>query len=57
MTKRGEVNPVTGITDGKMRTMLKADLRMTWRNTSRKIFLQSVRRKDTNPKTGRPPRQ
>ena len=51
--KRGTINPVTGITDGKMRTMLKSNLRPIWRNTSRKEFIKSVRRKATNPKTGR----
>jgi hypothetical protein len=53
MGKRGEVNPVTGITDGKLRTLLKSNLRPIWRNTSRKVFINSVRRKATNPKTGR----
>lgn len=52
-TKRGQINPVTGITDGKMRTLLKANLRPIWRNTSRKEFIKSVRRKAQNPKTGR----
>jgi len=53
MTKRGQINPVTGITDGKLRTLLKSNLRPIWRNTSRKEFIKSVRRKATNPKTGR----
>lgn len=53
MGKRGEINPVTGITDGKLRTLLKSNLRPIWRNTSRKQFILSVRRKATNPKTGR----
>jgi len=33
--------------------LLKGDLRRTWRNTARKEFLLSVRRKATNPRTGR----
>ena len=53
MPKRGVINPVTGITDGKMRTLIKSNLRPIWRNTSRKVFINSVRYKATNPKTGR----
>jgi hypothetical protein len=53
VSKRGEINPVTGITDGRLRTLLKSNLRPIWRNTSRKEFINSVRRKATNPKTGR----
>lgn len=50
---RGQINKVTGITDGAMRTMLKSVLRPCWRRTSRKTFIESVRRRGTNPKTGR----
>jgi len=50
---RGVVDPVTGITDGAMRTLLKSNLRPIWRSTSRKTFISSVRRKAINPKTGR----
>jgi hypothetical protein len=50
---RGEINPIIGITDGKMRTLLKSALRPIWRNTSRKRFIQAVRHRGTNPKTGR----
>jgi hypothetical protein len=53
MGKRGEINPKLGITDGKMNSELKSSLRQLWRNTSRKIFIRSVRRKDINPATGR----
>ncbi len=53
MGKRGEIDSLTGITEGKMRTLLKANLRPIWRNTSRKEFLKSVRRKAINPRTGR----
>ena len=36
-----------------MRTLLKSALRPIWRNTSRKRFIQAVRHRGTNPKTGR----
>jgi len=36
-----------------MRTLIKSQLRPLWRNTSRKVFIQSVRHKATNKKTGR----
>ena len=51
--KRGEKDPVTGITDGAMRTLLKSALRPIWRRCSRKTFIASVRYHATNPKTGR----
>jgi len=51
--KRGEKDPVTGITEGKMRTLLKSNLRPIWRNTSRKLYINSVRYQAENPKTGR----
>ena len=50
---RGAIDPATGITEGKMRSLLKSVLRPCWRRTSRKTFLESVRYKATNPKTGR----
>lgn len=53
MAKRGQIDPLTGITEGKMRTLLKSNLRPIWRNTSRKQFLMSVRFKAENPATGR----
>jgi hypothetical protein len=53
MSKRGQINPATGITDGKMRTLIKSNLRTIWRNTSRKQFILSKRRRAINPKTGR----
>ena len=46
-------DPVTGITDGAMRTLLKSNLRPIWRRTSRKTFISSVRYHAENPKTGR----
>lgn len=53
MPKRGQINPVTGITDGKLRTLIKSNLRPLWRQTSRKVFINAVRYKATNPATGR----
>jgi hypothetical protein len=50
---RGEIDPITGITDGAMRTLLKSVLRPCWRRTSRKTFIASVRYHSENPKTGR----
>ena len=52
-TTRGQIDPTTGITDGKLRTLLKSNLRPIWRQTSRKTFINSVRYKAENPKTGR----
>ena len=53
MSKRGVKDPTTGITEGAMRTLLKSNLRPIWRRTSRRTFIESVRSKATNPKTGR----
>ena len=53
MSKRGEINPITGITEGKLRTLIKSNLRPIWRQTSRKTFINSIRYKATNPSTGR----
>lgn len=51
--KRGQINPTLGMTDGRMRTLIKSALRPLWRNSSRKQFIKSVRFKAENPKTGR----
>jgi hypothetical protein len=51
--KRAKPDPTTGVTEGKMRTLLKSNLRPIWRNTSRKLYINSVRYKAENPKTGR----
>ena len=53
MLSRGQKNPKTGITEGRLRTLLKSNLRPIWRQTSRKTFINSVRYKAENPKTGR----
>ena len=50
---RGQIDPITGITEGKLRTLLKSNLRPIWRQCSRKMFINSVRYKAENPKTGR----
>jgi len=46
-------DPITGITEGAMRALLKSALRPLWRRSSRKVFINSVRYHATNPKTGR----
>jgi hypothetical protein len=50
---RGITDPITGITEGSMRTLLKSNLRPIWRRTSRRIFINSVRYHAENPATGR----
>ncbi len=50
---RGKINPLTGITDGKLRTQIKSNLRPIWRNTTRKVFINSVREHRINEKTGK----
>jgi hypothetical protein len=50
---RGIIDKTTGITDGKMRTLIKSQLRPLWRQTSRKMFINSVRYRSINPATGR----
>jgi hypothetical protein len=50
---RGQIDPITGITDGAMKALLKSVLRPCWRRTSRKTFIDSVRYHAENPKTGR----
>jgi hypothetical protein len=47
------INPVTGITDGKLRTLIKGNLRPIWRDTSRRVFIASIRRQERNPATGK----
>ena len=36
-------NPVTGVTDGQLRTQIRSALREVWRNSSRRKFLESAR--------------
>jgi len=51
--KRTPPNPTTGVTEGKLRTLLKSNLRPIWRATSRRVFIASMRYHATNAKTGR----
>lgn len=53
MKKREPVDPITGITPGAMRTLLKSNLRPIWRRTSRKKFIEAKRYKAENPATGK----
>src|SRR6056297_2563181 len=38
-------NPLTGITDGKLRTTLRSALRVVWSRTAKKEYVKSVRYK------------
>lgn len=53
MKKREPVDPITSITPGAMRTLIKSNLRPIWRRTSRKVFINSKRYKAENPATGK----
>ena len=53
MAKREPTNPAMGISEGKIRTLLKSDLRVLWRRTARRIFVNSVRVKRVSQRTGR----
>lgn len=41
--KRGEVNPIIGVTDSALRSQIRSALRKVWRNSSRRVFIESVR--------------
>jgi hypothetical protein len=41
--KRGEINPSLGCTDGHLRSQIRSALRKVWRNSSRRVFIESVR--------------
>lgn len=43
MPKRNPPNPLTGMTDGKLRTTLRSALRMIWSRTAKKQYVNSVR--------------
>ena len=43
MSKRGEINPLLGVTDAQLRTQIRSALRKCWRNSSRRVFIESVR--------------
>ncbi len=53
MKRRTPPDPITGVTEGAMRTLLKSALRPIWRRCSRKTFINSVRYHAINPKTDR----
>jgi hypothetical protein len=42
---RGEVNKLTGATDGKLNSTLRSALRLVWSRTVKKTFINSVRYK------------
>jgi len=43
--KRGEINTLTGITDGKLASTLRSALRQIWSRTVKKEYIKSVRYK------------
>ena len=43
MLKRGEINPKIGCTDGHLRSQIRSALRKVWRNSARRVFLETVR--------------
>lgn len=45
MGKRGTINPLTGMTDGRLSQMLRSALRQIWSYTAKKQYLASVRYK------------
>lgn len=45
MSARGTINPLTGLTDGKLNGMLRSACRQIWSRTVRKTYINSVRYK------------
>jgi hypothetical protein len=45
MGRRGEINPLTGCTDGKLASILRSALRQIWSRTVKKEYIKSVRYK------------
>lgn len=41
--KRGEINPILGVTDGNLRAQIRSALRKVWRNSSRRVYIQEHR--------------
>jgi len=41
--KRGEIHPKLGVTEGNLKSQIRSALRKIWRNTTRKVFILSVR--------------
>jgi len=44
MLKRGEINPRLGVTDSHLRSQIRSALRRVWRNSSRRTFIESIRK-------------
>ena len=49
MAKRGEINPLTGMTDGKLSSTLRSALRQVWSRTRKKEYVRSVRYRTGSP--------
>ena len=43
MAKRGVINPTIGVTDANLRSQIRSAIRKVWRNSSRRVFLESIR--------------
>lgn len=41
--KRGEINPILGVSDGNLRAQIRGALRKVWRNSSRRVYIESIR--------------
>lgn len=44
MQKRGEINIKLGVTDANLRSQIRSALRKVWRNSSRRTFIELVRK-------------
>ena len=42
--KKGEINPQLGVTDAHLRSQVRSALRKVWRNSSRRAFIEAVRK-------------
>ena len=42
-TNRGIINPKLGVTEGQLRGQVRSALRKVWRNSARRVFIESVR--------------
>jgi hypothetical protein len=43
MAQRGKINPKLGCTDSNLLSQIRSALRRVWRNSSRRVFIESVR--------------
>jgi hypothetical protein len=41
---RGEINSKIGVTDAHLRSQIRSALRRVWRNSSRRTFIESIRK-------------